>query len=60
MTKRGLPHCYLLLWLSVDYRINIYVDDVICTEIPDHSIDLELHQIVVLNMVHGPVLHQPQ
>ena len=34
----------------------IYIDDVICTEIPDPSIDFELHQIVMPNMVHGPVV----
>ena len=32
----------------------IYINDVICTEIPDPSIDLELHPIVMPNMVHGP------
>ena len=32
----------------------LYIDDVICTEIPDSSIDLELHQIVMPNIMHGP------
>ena len=53
--KRGLPHCHLLLWLSADHRIipdKIY--DIICAEIPDPSVDPELHQIVMSNMVHGP------
>ena len=53
--KRGLPHCYLLLWLSADHRITLdKIDDVICAEIPDPSVDLELHQIVMSNMAHGP------
>ena len=55
--KRGLPHCHLLLWLSADHRITPdKIDDVICAEIPDPSVDLELHQIVISNMVHGPVV----
>ena len=29
------------------------IDDVICAEIPDRTIDPELHQIVISN-VHGP------
>ena len=53
--KRGLPHCHLLLWLSADHRITPdKIDDVICAEIPDPSVDPELHQIVMSNMVHGP------
>ena len=53
--KRGLPHCHLLLWLSAGHRITPdKIDDIICVEIPDPSVDLELHQIVMSNMVHGP------
>ena len=53
--KRGLSHCHLLLWLSAEHRITPdRIDDVICAEIPDPSIDPELHQIVMSNMVHGP------
>ena len=53
--KRGLPHCHLLLWLSADHRITTdKIDDIICAEIPDPSLDPELHQVVVSNMVHGP------
>ena len=53
--KRGLPHCHLLLWLSADHRITPdKIDDVICAEIPDPSVDPELHQIVMSNMVHEP------
>ena len=45
----------MLLWLSAEHRITPdKIDDVICTEIPDPSIDPELHQIVMSNMVHGP------
>ena len=51
--KRGLPHCHLLLWLSAEHRID-KIDDVICVEIADPSVDPELHQIVMSNMVHGP------
>ena len=32
----------------------IYINDVICTQIPEPSIDFELHPIVMPNMVHGP------
>ena len=53
--KRGLPHCHLLLWLSAEHRITPdRIDNVICAEIPDPSVDPELHQIVMSNMVHGP------
>ena len=53
--KRGLPHCHLLLWLSAEYRFTPdRIDDVICAEIPDPSVDPELHHIVMSNMVHGP------
>ena len=30
------------------------IDDAVCAEIPDPTLDPELHQIVVSNMVHGP------
>ena len=53
--KCGLPHCHLLLWLSAEHRVTPdKIDDVICAEIPDPSVDPELHQIVMSNMVHGP------
>ena len=53
--KFGLPHCHLLLWLSADHRITPdEIDDTICAEIPDTSVDPELHQIAISNMVHGP------
>ena len=53
--KHGLPHYHLLLWLSADHRITPdKIDDVICAEIPNPSVDPELHQIVMSNMVHGP------
>ena len=48
---------YYTVVCCCDYQLIIgliYIDDVICTEIPDSSIDLELHQIVMPNMVHGP------
>jgi len=58
--KRGLPHCHLLLWLSAEHRITPdKIDNVICAEIPDPSVDPELHQIVE----HGAWtlwLHQSQ
>ena len=50
--KRGLPHCHLLLWLSTEHRVTPNkIDDVICA---GPSVDTELHQIVMSNMVHGP------
>ena len=53
--KRGLPHCHLLLWLIAEHRITPdKIDDVICAEIPNPTVDPELHQIVMSNMVHGP------
>ena len=53
--KRGLPHCHLLLWLIAEHRITPdKIDDVICAEIPNPTVDPELHQIVMSNMLHGP------
>ena len=53
--KCGLPHCHLLLWLIPEQKITPdTIDDVICAEIPDPTVDPELHQIVTCNMVHGP------
>ena len=45
----------MLQWLSADHRITPdKIDDVICAEIPDPSVDPELYQIVMSIMVHGP------
>ena len=53
--KRGLPHCHLLLWLIAEHRITPdKIDNVICAEIPNPTVDPELHQIAMSNMVHGP------
>ena len=53
--KRGLPHCHLFLWLSAEHKITPdKIDDVICAEIPDPSVDPELHLLVMSNMMHGP------
>ena len=53
--KRGLPHCHLLLWLIAEHRITPdKIDNVICAEILNPTVDPELHQIVMSNMVHGP------
>ena len=53
--KRGLPHYHLLLWLTAEHRITPdKIDDVICAEIPNPTVEPELHQIVISNMVHGP------
>ena len=53
--KRGLPHCHLLLWLSAEHRVTPdKIDDVICAETPEPSVDFELHQIVIFNLVHRP------
>ena len=52
--KRGLPHCHLL-WLIAQHRITPdKIDNILCAEIPNPTVDLELHQIVMSNMVHGP------
>jgi len=41
--------CYGLFQITPDK-----IDDVIHAEIPDPTVDPELHQIVISNMVHGP------
>ncbi|GKB58762.1 hypothetical protein Tco_0914948, partial [Tanacetum coccineum] len=54
--KRGLPHCYILLWLEVEDKITTpsQIDQYISAEIPDKEEDPELYQIVTNHMMHGP------
>ena len=53
--KPSLSHCHLLLWLSADHRVTPdKIDDVICAEMPDPSVDPELYQIVMFNIMRGP------
>lgn len=51
--KRGLPHAHILLWMAEKIRPD-EIDAIICAEIPDHTSDLELYEIVTGNMIHGP------
>ncbi|GKB77664.1 hypothetical protein Tco_0944559, partial [Tanacetum coccineum] len=54
--KRGLPQCYILLWLEVEDKITTpsQVDQYISAKIPDKEEDPELYQIVTDHMMHGP------
>ena len=54
--KRGLPHCHLLVTLFQQSKINIAdkVDKFISAEIPDPQHDIDLRNIVMKHMIHGP------
>jgi hypothetical protein len=54
--KRGLPHAHILLTLDAADKIYSarHVDATCCAEIPNKDADLELYDIVVNNMIHGP------
>jgi len=53
--KRGLPHTHILLIMDLDDHITTVedIDNVVCAEIPDPNIDVELYRIVTTNMLHG-------
>jgi len=43
------------VWLVPEHKITPdKIDNIVCAEIPDPTLDPELHQIVVSNMVYGP------
>ena len=49
-----MPHVHFLLWLIPEHRITPdKIDDIVCAEIPDPTVDPELHAIVIAHMVHG-------
>ncbi len=54
--KRGLPHSHILLIMadSDKPRTPEEIDRVVSAEIPDVTINPELHEIVTTQMVHGP------
>ncbi|EOD52732.1 putative atp-dependent dna helicase pif1 protein [Neofusicoccum parvum UCRNP2] len=54
--KRGLPHAHILLILHPSFLIRSAADvDSCCrTEIPDPTVEPELHRLVSDNMLHGP------
>lgn len=51
--KRGLPNAHILIWLVERIRLDL-IDDIICAEIPAPETDLDLHDVVITNMIHGP------
>lgn len=54
--KRGLPYIYLLLILKESHKIKFInqYDRYISAELPDKEKQLELHQLVIRHMIHGP------
>ncbi|KAL0860054.1 hypothetical protein ABMA27_010369 [Loxostege sticticalis] len=51
--KRGLPHAHILLWLVHKIRPNdVYI--IISAEFPNPNEDPILHNIIKMDMVHGP------
>ena len=53
--KRGLSHLHLLLSLKQNCKLKTpeNIDKFISAEIPDPSLDPELHEIVTKNMIHA-------
>ena len=54
--KRGLPHIHLLVILDRNDKLITpeQIDDFICAEIPDRSVDPELYDIFREQMIHNP------
>ncbi|XP_071718552.1 ATP-dependent DNA helicase RRM3-like [Rutidosis leptorrhynchoides] len=54
--KRGLPHVYLLIWLTRAYKCKTLedIDDLISAEIPNEEHDPEGSKAITEFMLHGP------
>lgn len=54
--KRGLPHMHLLVTLKHNFKITTaeVVNKYISAEIPDQTENINLHNIVMKQMIHGP------
>ncbi|KAF1893137.1 hypothetical protein Lal_00015568 [Lupinus albus] len=54
--KRGLPHAHLLLFLhpSNKYPSPEDIDRIISAEIPNHTNNPKLYNLVKSHMIHGP------
>lgn len=51
--KRGLPHAHILIWCQEKIRPD-EIDQIICAELPDPQVDLDLFKMVSTHMIHGP------
>ncbi|SCV74953.1 BQ2448_7982 [Microbotryum intermedium] len=67
--KRGLPHAHVLITLAADDRPMTADDRIVCAEIPDPDLYLDLHTTVTSSMQHGkcgaanlrqPCMEQPR
>ncbi|KAF1892826.1 hypothetical protein Lal_00035470 [Lupinus albus] len=56
VTKRGLPHAHLLIFLHSSYKYPTPddIDRIICAKIPNQSDNPKLHNLVKSHMIHGP------
>ncbi|KAI5664376.1 hypothetical protein M9H77_23699 [Catharanthus roseus] len=54
--KRGLSHAHILIILKNEYKIKspYQFDKFVCAELPDKNRFLELFNLVVKHMMHGP------
>ena len=51
--KRGLPHAHILIWLY-DMITSNECYDLICYEIPYAEVVKDLHEVLMVNMMHEP------
>ncbi len=54
--KRSLPHAHILIVLKDKDkpRSRDIIDEMVCAELPDQQNKVQLLEIVIRNMVHGP------
>ncbi|XP_024965998.1 uncharacterized protein LOC112506212 [Cynara cardunculus var. scolymus] len=57
--KRGLPHAHILMIMKLEHKITDpdHYDKIVCAEIPDPTKYLEMHELVIKHMMHGPCGH---
>lgn len=51
--KRGLPHAHILVWMKEKIQTD-QIDNIISAELPNHTEDPILFEIISKNMIHGP------
>lgn len=54
--KRGLPHAHIIIWLEESDKCHSTdeIDELICAEIPDKTVDPVGYDSISKFMIHGP------